>query len=176
MGYSAGSRDYQWWVGQVRIVAILSVIEGVLEFLMGLLYVSCAIMLPLLLQRASPPPGAGNSPAVAFGPIIAMYSVMGVPVLLCGGLRLFAAIRNYQYRSRTLGIISAVAGIASLLSCYCAPTAIGLAIYALIVLLHPAVKVAFELGQQGHTAEQIRGALYSYGAPVDSGQSPFGNQ
>ena len=46
--------------------------------------------------------------------------------------------------------------ILTIAGCYCLPTAIGLFIYGLIVLLNPSVKRAFEMGEQGYSANKIQ--------------------
>ena len=44
----------------------------------------------------------------------------------------------------------------SIAGCYCLPTAIGLFVYGLIVLLNEPVKRAFAMGEQGRTAAEIQ--------------------
>ena len=91
-----------------------------------------------------------------------IYIAMGSPVLLGGILRIYAGYQNYQYRSRTLGIVSLVLGMTSVLSCYCAPTAIAVLVYGLIIYLNPAVMAAFEMGRQGKSGDEILTAFTSY--------------
>lgn len=61
-----------------------------------------------------------------------------------------------KFRGRTLGIVALSSGLLSIAGCYCLPTAIGLFIYGLIVLLNEPVKRAFAMGEQGRSASEIQ--------------------
>ena len=76
-----------------------------------------------------------------------------------GGLNIAAGIKNLKYRSRTLGIAALCLGIVPVFTCYCAPTAIGILIYGLIIYLNRDVSRAFEMGEQGISPEQIKNSL-----------------
>jgi hypothetical protein len=65
-------------------------------------------------------------------------------------------IRMLKFRGRTLGIVALSSGLLSIAGCYCLPTAIGLFIYGLIVLLNEPVKRAFAMGEQGRSASEIQ--------------------
>ena len=91
-----------------------------------------------------------------------IYLGLGAPILLAGVLRIFAGVQNFRFRGRTLGIISMIAGMASMLTCYCAPTGIGVLIYGLIVYMNPAVAAAFAMGQQGASGSEILAAFMPY--------------
>jgi hypothetical protein len=56
-------------------------------------------------------------------------------------------------------MVSIIAGLSSMLSCYCAPTAVGLLVYGLILFLNPAVKTAFQMVEQGHSVDQVLAAF-----------------
>ena len=92
--------------------------------------------------------------------------------MIAGLLRLYAGIQNFRFRGRTLGIISFSVGLFSMLGCYCAPTSIGVFVYGLIVYLNPAVKAAFEMGEQGMNGDQIL-ASFAMQRGVPS-TTPFG--
>jgi hypothetical protein len=185
-GYDAG------WVRQVRVFAILNAVQGLLEIPTGLLTGGIGAMFPVMLQMEEVQKQKGGPDEVPegfFWAMSAIYLAIGIPVLICGVLRLVAAYRNYYFKGRTLGIVSICAGAASILTCNCAPTAIGLMVYGLVLFLNPAVKIAFEMARQGHTADQILATFSAYTAyaptyynqpppnpppPPGSGPSPFG--
>ncbi len=150
-----GANDYGW-VSQVRIVAVLNGVQGALEIPIGLLYVGMAFFIPALMEAGNANRPPGNGPPPEFGMMMTViYLAVGIPVLIAGVLRILAAVRNFQFRSRTLGIISMVLGLVSMFSCYCAPTGIALLVYGLLVYLNPAVRMAFAMGDEGVPASQI---------------------
>jgi uncharacterized membrane protein HdeD (DUF308 family) len=190
-GYTASVAGDHSAVRQVRIFAILNAVQGLLEIPMGLFTAGMGVLFPALMQldktrNANPAGGAAPDDFVWF--ITAIYFCIGIPVLVSGVLRIVAGVRNYRFRGRTLGMISLVAGLGSMLSCYCAPTAIGLLIYGLILFLNPAVKAAFAMAQQGQSAEQILAVFSPFQAsyyppaspplsldnPPPTGEKPFG--
>ncbi len=188
--YAPGAANDFGWVSQVRIFAILNAFQGLLEIPMGLLLSGIGIAMPAL-QRLQKNNNAGgpNGPAEEsmFLFITVLYIVIGIPLLISGILRVAAAWQNYQFKARTLSLVSIIVGMATLFSCYCAPTAIGLLVYGLILHLNPAVKAAFALGRQGRSPAQILAAFNPYqptlygsassAAPPNqppSGKSPFG--
>lgn len=156
-----GANDYGW-VSQVRIVAILNGVQGALEIPMGALYVGMAFFIPTVIEAGNANQQGPPPPKEMLMFLTGTYLVMGIPVLLSGILRILAAFRNFQFRSRTLGIVSLVLGVVSMLGCYCAPTSIALLVYGLIVYLNPAVKVAFAMGDEGIPAGQILATFVPY--------------
>ena len=88
--------------------------------------------------------------------MLAMYGSMGLISLVIGVLGIWAGIRMLKFRGRTLGIVALSSGLLSIAGCYCLPTAIGLFIYGLIVLLNEPVKRAFAMGEQGTSAADIQ--------------------
>jgi hypothetical protein len=98
-------------------------------------------------------PGMGSS---GFGVFLL---VVGTPGIVCGALRIAAGFFNWSYRRRTLGMTALGVGLATIITGYCAPTAIALAIYGLIVYLNESVMAAFELGAQGRTKAEIQAAF-----------------
>ena len=135
-------------VGHVPIISILMMVQGGLEIVMGLGLVAIGGFFPVLLQMD---PNAANRPQ-DLPPVwifLAIYGGLGVVTLVAAGLHLFAGIRNYQFRGRVLGIVALAGGLVAMFSCYCAPTAIGLGVYGLIVFLNPETTQAFALGEAG---------------------------
>ena len=150
-------------VQQVRIIAILNAVQGGLEVIMGLIQGSMAFFFPALMMMEQGNQGPGAPPDEFFWVIGLIYGVIGLVLLTGGGLRIFAAIRNYRYRGRMLGIVSFGVGLLSIITCYCAPTAIGLLVWGLIAYLNPSVMQAFEMGEQGESPEQIMQHFSPYG-------------
>ena len=115
-------------------------------------------------------PGVGKSAAVRSGQcrpvapmpagfewmLLAIYGSMGLISLVIGVLGIWAGIRMLKFRGRILGIVALSSGLLSIAGCYCLPTAIGLFVYGLIVLLNEPVKRAFAMGEQGRTAAEIQ--------------------
>lgn len=169
------------WVQQIRVVAILNCVQGGLECLMGMFGTGMGIFFVVMIQAERNNPGFGNNNRApegmewVFGGV---YFVFGIVVLLSGILRIYAGLQNFRYRGRVLGIISFVCGLVSMMGCYCAPTAIGMLVYGLIVYLNPAVQAAFEMGDKGVPADTIVNSFLpyppqQYGQPQNPGQSPF---
>jgi hypothetical protein len=101
--------------------------------------------------------GNGNEPSpMMMGMILGgTYGTMGFCGIVPGILQIFAGIKVFKFQSRTLGIVSLFSGLATMLTCYCAPTSVALLIYGLIVLLNNSVSQAFELAKQGHSPDHI---------------------
>ena len=146
----------------VPVVAILMIVQGVLEMLMGLLYVLIGPMLFGFLSLAGPPPSSsagGPTPAETMGIMSAVYIAMGLPALIAGVLKVVAAIKNLKYRGRTLGIVALASGAVTVVTCYCMPTAIALMVFGLIVYLNEESVRAFAMGEEGRSPEEIKAEL-----------------
>jgi len=177
------ANDYGW-VSQIRIFAILNAVQGILEIPMGLFLSGLGVAMPALqrLQKNNNPGPVGETESMILF-ITVLYVAIGIPLLISGILRVAAAWQNYRFRGRILSLVSIIVGMATLFSCYCAPTALALLVYGLILHLNPAVTAAFEMGRLGRTADQILAAFNPYqptlygSAPPNQppfGQSPFG--
>jgi len=163
--YVGGAAGDAGWVSQVRVFSIFNGIQGVLEIPMGLVTAGLGLLFPALAQMGEFQKGQNGAqppPTEFFWFFGVIYFVIGVPVLLCGILRIVAAVRNYRFKSRTLGMVSIIGGLCSMLSCYCAPTAVGLLVYGLILFLNPAVKAAFQMVEQGQSVDQVLAAFSPY--------------
>lgn len=141
-------------VRHVMPVAILMIIQGALEIVMGVVYLALIVVVPALI--ADMPAGKGMPPA-AFQSILAVvYGVMAAGGVIAGPLHVAAGIYGLRFRRRVLGMVALIAGLLSASTIYCAPTAIGLAIYGMITYCNAAVVAAFALGDAGVPAADIR--------------------
>ncbi len=87
--------------------------------------------------------------------IAIFYLIIGSLTAGTGVLQIVAGIRNRQFKNRILGVMAVSIGAAAIMLVYCAPTAIALLIYGLIVLLNPSVEEAFIMRDEGLSREDI---------------------
>jgi hypothetical protein len=140
-------------VPQIRIVAILNAIQGGLELVMSLVYLLMGGFFGLFMRAEM----ARNDPnGEVFANIMAgIMLVFGGVLLISSVLRFYAALRNYTLQSRVTAIVSLCLGLLSVFTGYCAPTAIGIAVYGLIVLFNKEVIEAFEMRSKGTSADDV---------------------
>ena len=153
MSASPGQPVATGLVGHVKVVAILMIVQAVLEILMGLLLIALGVFMNVIFEAQQMQVRQAPAPPVWIFTLI--YGGLGILVLVSGILLLMAAIKNLKYRGRTLGIVALGCAAISLFTCYCAPTAIGLMIYGLIVYLNQDVARAFAAAEA--EAETIAG-------------------
>jgi hypothetical protein len=141
-------------VGQVKVVGILMMVNGVLVILMG---VYCAAQWPVMMAvGGGPPPGGGGPPPWIFAVI---YGAIGLVVIASGLLNVVAGFRVLSFRNRVLAIVALFSNIIPMFTCWCILNALGMMIYGLIVLLHTDVGRAFEMVSHGATPEEVIGQL-----------------
>jgi len=136
-------------VGHVPLIAIGLIVQGVLELGFAL----CMILAGLVFALTPDPEMAKMRPmsGIIFG--------LAVPALICGVLRIAAGAYNLWYRGRILGMAALGVGLLTMVTCYCAPTSIGLAVYGLIVYLNDSVIAAFAMGDSGKSGAEIQAAF-----------------
>ncbi len=150
------------WVKQVRIFAVLNAVQGILEVLAGLMAAGAGVFFPFLAQMKEFKEAQGAEevpPEQMFLVIGIIYIAIGVVLLASGILRIVAGFQNYRYKGRVLGIVSIVVGIAPVFTCYCAPTAIALLVFGLLIFLDHAVIAAFQMAREGRSVSQILAAF-----------------
>ena len=156
-----GTPSGRGMVGHVAPVAILMMVQGALEAVMGVLLVGLGVAMPFVFRMqgelGNPPPGLPD--ATMTWVMLGMYGGMGLVALIAAGLHIYAGVRNYQFRSRTLGLVALAGGMATVFTCYCAPTAIGLGVYGLVTYLNPEVVHAFTMGAAGSKRSEILAAF-----------------
>lgn len=153
-------------VGHVRVVAILMIVQGALQLLMGLVLAGTGVFMGVMIGNDPQfrQGQAGGQPPPEWLPWLfgAVYGGIGLVALVSGILLIYGGIRGFSFRSRTLGIIAQISSLSSIFTCYCAPTAVGLLVYGLIVYLDSSVKQAFAMGEQGTSADQIDASFNPY--------------
>jgi hypothetical protein len=144
-------------VSHVRTVAILNAVQGGLELCVSafclLVGTMSLVMRDVFVQQAMQQgnPDPESAPLLIAG----IYLGMGIPLLLLGLLRLAASLRNYSFLNRTLGIVSLCAGLLSTFTGCCSLTAIGIAVYGLMVFFNREVGEAFEMRASGASADEV---------------------
>lgn len=154
-------------VPQLPILAILMIVQGGFEVFMGLIQVGCAVFMTAVIRMdmermQSEIPDGGEqpiSPETMSSIFTYTYGAIAALCLVTAVLHIWAGIRIFGYRGWTLAFIALIAGMATSITCYCAPTAVALCVYGLVILLNPQVKHAFAMRQQGYSKQQIEDAF-----------------
>lgn len=163
-GFDAGGQRLgdSGYVRQVMVICILCFVFGGLEILVGIGAIFGGTFMSTVVEdelQRQPGGGANAAETQAFvGMISTIYFVAGIILIVAAVLRIAAGILNLKFRARALGITSFIVGVLPAFTFYCAPTAICLIVYGLIVYLNQDTVRAFALGQQGYTKEQILSA------------------
>jgi hypothetical protein len=129
----------------VSTVAILLILQGACDLAFGLALCGLAVVGAGALPRDALPLES-RAAAIVFGPAL----------LATAGLKIWAGIRNHQYRSRLAGIVALASCVLSLANCLCTPLALPLLVWGLVVYRHPEAERAFLMGEQGLSREWIQ--------------------
>ena len=78
-------------------------------------------------------------------------------MLLCGIINSISGFKVMSFRGRVFAIVALFSNILVLFTCWCAPTAIGMMIYGLIVLFNSDVAYAFDMVSRGASPEDVVG-------------------
>ncbi len=136
----------------IKIVAVLLIVQGSLEVAMGLFYaVVGPIMMDVMSTMPSSSTAGGGAPPASPELMTGLYIVIGIAAIAAGALKIVAGIFNLKLRGRVLSYVALGSGLVSALACYCLPTALGLGIYGLIVLLNGKSGEAFAYVESGMT-------------------------
>ena len=132
----------------VRIVAVLMIIHGILQLGLSVLigFAGAAMSMGLAQQQQEVETPV---PLVWFS---ILYLVGAGVILILAVVQVVAGILNYQFRARVFGIVALALNMLSAVTCYCAPTSIGLAVYGMVVYLNGDVVRAFEASRSSRTA------------------------
>jgi len=137
--------DQAGYVRHVRVLGILMLIHGGLLVATGLYYV---IFGGFMLDAFADIPADPNDPASEMlpGMMVGIVSLMGAAQFLPGGLQIIGGWRLFQLHGAGWAWGGALAGVVSLLGCYCAPTAFALLGYAVFVLSRDEVRARIAVG------------------------------
>ena len=138
---------------QLQVVGILQVVAGGMELLVATLY-ACTTAFYLFVNN-------DGGDLFGGGPqlLLLIYASIWGGVSISGCLRIASGIGSFYYRYRTLMLVSLVLGFVSVLTCYCAATAVPIGIYGLVVMLSPTAARAYAMRRAGLTPTQIRDAF-----------------
>jgi len=143
-------------VGHVPVIAVLMMVQGGLELLMGVFLAVMAGVVPLLMRMDGVQGGREGPPPEAIAwMMLAIYGALGLLTIVAAVLHFLAGLRNYRFRSRTLGMVALAGGLVTVFSCYCAPTSVALAVYGLVTYLNADVNRAFAWGEAGRSKDEI---------------------
>jgi len=137
--------DSSGYVRHIRVLGILMLIHGGLLVATGLYYV---IFGGFMLEAFADIPADPGDPASAMLPemMVGVVALMGAAQFLPGGLQIIGGWRLFKMHGVGWAWGGALAGVVSLLGCYCAPTAFALAGYAVFVLSRDEVRARIAAG------------------------------
>ncbi len=133
--------------GQLKILGILLIVHGGLLLFMALVGVAGVGMTGAITAQMAGDPSLANNPMGAEGlgyMLYAVYGLIGVVALVLGPLQIWAGICAMRRRGRRVIFAALVGGLAALITVYCGPTTLVLAIWGLILLSRDDVRRAFE--------------------------------
>jgi hypothetical protein len=142
-------------VGQVKIVAILMLVQGGLAALAALFRIIQGLI--FMISPSVPPSGPGGpevSPALVGGIGGGGVMCIGFLALIAGALDIFGGLKALKFQNRNLVLAALFANLLAFCGCFCI-TPLGLMIYGLIVMFNAQVIEAFQLGDQGTPPDQI---------------------
>ena len=142
---------YSAYVWQVPIVGLATVFQGALETLFSFYLLILFLMLP---QMA--PGGQATAPNFSMNSLISYFGILGAFLFLLGLARIIVGMYGIHYRKRELGLIVNFAGLLSIASCYCLPSALGVCVYCCIIYLNRDVVDAFHMRSHGETVADIQ--------------------
>ena len=143
--------------GQLPVLGVLMIIQGVLDVLASVGIGLYAWFLPQLMEAAvQQNSGATPMPPEAMWIATALGSALAVGIAAIGGLLIYCGLGVMRFQHRTLSIFALSLGVLTLFTCYCFPTSLVLGVYGLIVLLGQPVALAFHLRSQGVSVLRIQ--------------------
>ena len=143
------------YVKQVPVIASLMIAQGVLLLILAIVCVGYAF---LFSNMDSFLPPDEQQPEMA-EQMMSVFSIACIVLSVAAGilsiLHFVAAYFGFNYKHRVFGIATMILGLTTILTVYCAPTSIGLAVYGLIIFFNPAVVRAFQLRKAGMGKEEM---------------------
>jgi len=132
------------YVKQLPVLGILTLVQASLELMMSVMLVVLGVMMGFM-QNNPEFQKIPNSPSMQIVSI--GYSIFGGFIGVMALLRLISGVMILRRRGRMFSIVVSVLGLASVFTCYCSLTSVGLCVYSLIVLVQPSVIAEFEKGR-----------------------------
>ena len=131
--------------------------QGVLLMIFALLMIGYAFFFSRMDSLMPPDAKAELKDVMAFQKTVisAICGVISGCAFILGAMHFVAAYLGFSYKNRVFGITTMILGLGATLTFYCAPTAIGLAVYGLIIYFNPAVVKAFQLRKSGKSKLEI---------------------
>lgn len=123
--------------GQLRVLAILTIINGVLLTLAGSV---CTLMFPMFAFL----PAERGGVEVTTLPEAVFVGCAGLLHLVPGILQIIAGLRLRKMRGRTFALLAYGAGVLTFFGIYCAPTSLGVGIFGAILLFDRQVRLALD--------------------------------
>jgi hypothetical protein len=149
-------------VPQVQVVSILMIVHGALVSLVGIVLAAIGPAIFVLMSAQGRRKVLETDDKAVLGVITVVYGAIGLAVLTAGVLNIVAGARSLKFRGRGLALTALYLNIIPLITCYCAPTSIGMMIYGLIVFFNADVARAFQMAERGLPPEEVR-ARFSVG-------------
>ena len=159
-GYSTAPMTGRGYIQQIPVIASLMIVQGVLYLILALIMFGYAVLFSQIENFVDQAEAAQMQEEFQDMPggvtfMIVLFFLVGLPIFALAIMHFIAAFGGFKYRYRTFGIVTLIMGLGASLTCYCAPTAIGLGVYGLIIYFNPAVSRAFELSRQGLSKQEI---------------------
>jgi hypothetical protein len=131
------------YVKNIRWVGIASICQAVLEMGMSLILGSVAFSIAFSInspQLQKMREGRDLSPEA----LMAILTTFAIGSGVIAFLRLLSGVMLLYTRGRIFALTVAILGLAMMCTCYCGPSSLGIAIYALVVLIQPTVIYQFQ--------------------------------
>jgi hypothetical protein len=147
-------------VNQVKVLAILMIVNGALSALTA---IAVAALGPVLILASQNDRSMRADDKTAMAVFAVIFVASGLLVLVIGVLHLIAGIRCLSFRGRVLAIVALFSNLVVIITLgLCGLLSIALMIYGLIVLFNRDVMAAFAMGQRGHSPQEILAAFDPY--------------
>ncbi|WP_146598379.1 hypothetical protein [Novipirellula aureliae] len=152
-------------VGQVQILGVLMIVQGVFILLMGGAITFYASLMPMVFREiradAAQSGNANAMPPEADTWFLVLGVIAGLVMIAIAVFTIICGVRTLRFRGRVMSIVMLCVGMVTMLTCYCLPTQIALSIYGMIVLFNRPVVIAFGFAEEGHSPHEIQRAFYS---------------
>lgn len=131
-------------VAHAPVFAIFLMIHGAVLSIAGAFFLLYGGSLGVSFGTMPEPTGQGTEGVRSIeNMVVGLLLVVAIGHLVAGVLQLWAGWRMRTFRSRPLVFTALIAGLITVVGCYCLPTSMGILIWGLIVVLHPAVAERF---------------------------------